>query len=424
MPGDFDLGPTISPTSEDNLKDVIKKVFDGLGTDKESYLASIRENSSKFEQFISPGKSIREGTFSFLSVLRKWNSYTPVLPTNGSHARGGGYFVYHKGIGITIDPGYNFVQNFFENNFKLDDIDVVIITHAHNDHTVELESIFSLLYKRNKQQSEATAHKKIDLYLNLGTFKKYAAYFDLSHKNYPNYIKNIVLIDSQNEYTIPKDVFESDLSIITTKTQHHEMITTSYALGFVLRCGNKTIRFTGDTGWNEIIEKENARLLDFKQIDKVDILVPHLGSIEETEFNFNHTKTIQDNIQEGIFHEQHLGILGCICMIHNSRPDLVIFSEFGEELKAIRRSVVSKISEAISIPCLPGDIGLHVRLDDLSFFCFKSGEMKQLNEIEIYEVKDDLFFVSTSSFTPGECANKNATIQALARKSFRELISP
>ena len=422
MPGELDLGPTISPASEDNLKDVIKRVFDGLEDVKTSYLASIRENRARFEKFISPGKSIKEGTFPFLSVLRKWNSYTPVLPTNGSHARGGGYFVYHKGFGIAIDPGYNFVQNFFENGFKLDDIDVVIITHAHNDHTVELESIFSLLYKRNRQQPENT-HKKIDLYLNLGTFKKYAAYFDLSHKNYPNYIKNIVLIDSHNEYMVPKDLFESDLSLITTKTQHHEMITATYALGFILKCGDKTIRFTGDTGWNEIIEEGNAKLLESKQVDKIDILIPHLGSIEESEFNFDYAKTIKENIQEGIFYEQHLGILGCICMIHSSRPDLVIFSEFGEELKAIRSSVVKKISDAISIPCLPGDIGLCVRLDDLAIFCFKSGEMKQPNDIEVYEVKDDLFFVSDSSFTTGERANKNATVQGLVKKNFAELIS-
>ncbi|MFZ5998060.1 MAG: MBL fold metallo-hydrolase [Nitrospirota bacterium] len=419
---ELDLGPTISSSSEDNLKDVIKRVFESLMSVKGAYLASIRENTARFEKFISPGKSIKEETFSFLSVLRKWNSYTPVLPANGAHTRGGGYFVYHKGVGIAIDPGYNFVQNFFENNFKLDDIDVVIITHAHNDHTVELESIFSLLYKRNREQPEE-AHKKIDLYLNLGTFKKYAAYFDLSHKNYPNYIRNIVLIDSHNEYMIPKDSFDSDLSIITTKTQHHEMITTSYALGFVLKCGDRTIRFTGDTGWNETIERKNDQLLEFKQIDKVDILVPHLGSIKESEFNFDHSKSIEENIKKGIFYEQHLGILGCICMIHNSRPDLVIFSEFGEELKAIRNSVVSKLSDAISIPCLPGDIGLCVRLVDLAFFCFKSGTMNLLSDIEIYEVKDDLFFVSSSSFTEAERANKNATVQSLTKKTISEIIS-
>lgn len=422
MPAELDLGPTISPVSEENLKDVIRKVFEGLEPVKGSYLASIQENKRKFETFISPGKSIKEGTFSFLTVLRKWNSYTPVLPTNGPHAKGGGYFLYHKGIGITIDPGYNYVQNFFGNSFKLDDIDVVIITHAHNDHTVELESLFSLFNKRNDKLQE-DAHKKIDLYLNLGTFKKYAAYFDLSHKNHPNYIRNIVLIDSHNEYIVPKDSVGSELSIITTKTQHHEMITTTYALGFVLKCGDKTIRFTGDTGWNEIIEDGNAKLLESKQVDKIDILVPHLGSIEESEFNFDYAKTIKENIQEGIFYEQHLGILGCICMIHHSRPDLVIFSEFGEELKTIRSSVVKKISDAISIPCLPGDIGLCVRLDDFAIFCFKSGEMKQLNDIEVYEVKDDLFFASDSSFTAGERANKNATVQGLVRKNFAELIS-
>lgn len=303
----IDLGQGIKTSKEENLKEVIKNVFDGLKDVKESYLASIKENKEKFDKFISPGKSIKEDTFSFLSILRKWNSYTPVLPAKGGHPKGGGYYVYHKGIGVVIDPGFNFIQNFFEQGFKLDDIDVIIITHAHNDHTVELESIFSLLHKRNNKIEKPENLKRVDIYLNLGSFKKFAAFFDLSHENYPNYIGNIVLLDSHNEYAIPKSNHNSDMIIITTKTQHHEMITCSYALGFILKCGDKIIKFTGDTGWNPKIEEQNGLFLDSKQLERIDILIPHLGSIEDKEFNFNFEDSIDKNINNKIFYKQHLG---------------------------------------------------------------------------------------------------------------------
>ncbi|MFW9879432.1 MAG: MBL fold metallo-hydrolase [Candidatus Thorarchaeota archaeon] len=422
---EIELGPGINISREDNLKGVIKNTFDGLQPVKDAYLASIEENKRSFEEFISPGKSMRADNMSFLSILRKWNSYTPVLPQHG-HPKGGGYFIHHNNVGIVIDPGYNFIQNFFEEKFKLDDIDVIIITHAHNDHTVELESIFALLFKRNNIITDKAEHKKIDVYLNLGTFKKFSGFFDLSHEDSPNYISNIVLLDSLNEYVVPKKG-DSDISIISTKTQHHEMITRSYALGFILKCGDRTIRFTGDTGWNEDIEECNDKLMDSKQIDKIDILVPHLGSILTDEFKFDFDKSIEENIKSGkIFYSHHLGMLGSICMIHKHRPDLVVFSEFGEELKSIRKDVVQKISDAMKITCFPGDIGLHININDLSIFCCKKGEMSPFEKIEIFRVGDDLYYAAETSFTLGEKADKEQAIERIVKnktiKKFHDLV--
>lgn len=408
----LDLGAGLKLNKDENLKAAIKKVFDGLGVDKTNYLESIKAHKKRFDNFISPGKSIPADNFSFLSILRKWNSYTPILST---HAKGGGYFVYHNNTGVVIDPGFNFIQNFFEQNFKIDDIDAILITHAHNDHTVELEAILSLLFKRNRNKPKSK-QKKIDIYLNLGSFKKFAAYFDLSEKNKPDYIGNIVLLDSHNEYRILKNNWNSDFFIYTTKTQHHEMITSKYALGFVLKCGDIIIRFTGDTGWNPKIEEENALFLNEKQIDNVDILIPHLGSIETTEFDFDFQKTIKQNMK--FFYKQHLGILGCICMVHKYKPGMVIFSEFGEELKDIRKNLIEKISNSLGIFSIPGDIGLYVKIEGQDIFCCKSGNMEPKQDIEIFEIQDNLVFVSKNSFALGERANKQSAVNRLTKKTF------
>jgi hypothetical protein len=256
----------------------------------------------------------------------------------------------------------------------------------------------------------------VDLYLNLGSFKKFAAYFDLSYDNYPTYVRNIVLLDSHNEYRIPKEEFVNrdnniDITLYTTKTQHHEMITSRYALGFIIKCGETVHRFTGDTGWNDSVEKENRSFMQSKQIEEIRILVPHLGSIREEEFTFDFDKGIKENIADKKFYKWHLGILGSICMIHQHKPDLVVFSEFGEELKDIRKGLIEKISAAMDIPCLPGDIGFHVKLDDLSIFCAKKGEFVPHNEIEYFRVKDNLIYIGSNSFEPGERADKNDSAQ-------------
>ena len=62
-------------------------------------------------------------------VLRKWNSFTPAIPSaEDERSLGGGYFVWHKGKGIVIDPGYNFIENFYDAGCRICDIDTVIIT--------------------------------------------------------------------------------------------------------------------------------------------------------------------------------------------------------------------------------------------------------------------------------------------------------
>lgn len=398
------VAESLNSVSEEDLKISIQSLLDAISPKKEGYLASISENKRKFDKFISPGKSIKPGTFSFLTILRRWNSYTPVLPQRKHHTKGGGYFIYHNGVGIVVDPGYNFIENFLNEDFKLDDIDVVVISHAHNDHTVELESIMSLLFKRNKNKPE-NEQKQIDIYLNLGTFKKYAAFFDLSIKKNPNYVRHIVLMNSHNQYNIPKDNFSSDLSIITNATQHHEMITSSYALGFIIKCGDKFIKFTGDTGWNDSIENKNYEFTESISVPQIDILIPHIGSIEEKEFEFDKAKSLEENRQNEVFYMNHLGLLGCICMIKKYMPALVVVSEFGEELKDIRPDIVQALGIATKTNCLTGDIGLHINLNDMTILCSKSGIFTDYNNIETIPLGDELWYVSTNAFTTGQCTD-------------------
>ncbi|MDR0461165.1 MAG: tetratricopeptide repeat protein, partial [Nitrososphaerota archaeon] len=83
-------------------------------------------------------------------VLRRWNSYTPILNSKvNSSSKGGGYFFKTKDCGIVIDPGFNFIENFTLKKFLFREIDHIFITHAHNDHTADLESLLTLLYKHN-----------------------------------------------------------------------------------------------------------------------------------------------------------------------------------------------------------------------------------------------------------------------------------
>ena len=107
-----------------------------------------RENKSSFSSFIKEGRRrAEEKDDLYLEVLRRWNSYTPIIADNYHISKGGGYFIKTAQKGIVIDPGFNFIDNFKGAGHFFAEIDAVFISHAHNDHTTDLESILTLLYK-------------------------------------------------------------------------------------------------------------------------------------------------------------------------------------------------------------------------------------------------------------------------------------
>ena len=93
-----------------------------------------------------------------LLVLRDWNSFSPLLRRElrdqdgpGPDERfGGGYFLAWKGHGIAIDPGVDFVTQLYRKGLSIADVDTVIVTHCHLDHTRDLESLVDLNYRHNR----------------------------------------------------------------------------------------------------------------------------------------------------------------------------------------------------------------------------------------------------------------------------------
>lgn len=58
---------------------------------------------------------------------------------------GGGFYLWHKGTGIAIDPGYGFVDSLHRyHNINVQNIHIVVITHDHLDHHADLETIINL----------------------------------------------------------------------------------------------------------------------------------------------------------------------------------------------------------------------------------------------------------------------------------------
>ena len=111
---------------EENIENLIRP---------NSIVERIKKTTGEFAEKVV-GKSIPpvkngEEIIGRLCVLRRWNSFTPTLRSSVNASKGGGYFLYfsvpkdNKGMnskntfGIVVDPGYNFLEKFFSQGFKI-----------------------------------------------------------------------------------------------------------------------------------------------------------------------------------------------------------------------------------------------------------------------------------------------------------------
>ena len=195
------------------LEDIIKKLR-----------KNINEKKEKNNDILNFPRTINDNN-NFLSILKKWNSVSPKYPLNRSkdyinfhkydYKAGGGFFLVLDGYGLIIDPGYNFLESFYENGFVPRDIDGIFISHCHDDHCIDLESIFSVIFKINEENP--IDKKKIDLYVNPITYDKYSSLWS----SLPNVRTKICLrfLNSSIIFLIaslslsPKILFETETSI-------------------------------------------------------------------------------------------------------------------------------------------------------------------------------------------------------------------
>ncbi len=378
---------------------------------------------------------------SFFLVLREWNSYTPALPAQEEADRGGGYFLRHGGEGIVIDPGYDFIDNFARAGGRLRDIQHIIVTHAHDDHTANLEPLLMLFHRlRNLESSEITAdtgeedeeicrNTRVSLYLSESVQRKFSGLLEL---NDPMFRRNVTL-------TNPKlnDIQLLHLNEKTTLTAlpayHDDVISMEHAVGFILDCrlndgSIRRIVFTGDTGLyprlldeqgtpvyhtykdsNNKTRKEPA--LDdsagkalFERYEaildglKPDLLVAHIGSIKKQEFaseDLTYEELERHFKPSRRFYVNHLGLLGTLLLTYKLLPRAVVISEFGSELKHIRIELVCRLADALhslqkaddpktdKTFVTPGDLTTIYNIETHQFLCHSQSTFKDPYRLEI-----------------------------------------
>ena len=418
----------------------------------DSIMAKMERNTIDFaEKIIGKTKRFPEDDKlkAVLTVLRRWNSFTPVLASSVDPSKGGGYFLYfeynNQYLGIVIDPGYDFLDNFFSQGYRIGDIDAVIVSHAHPDHADNLPSILSLFHERNsdlgeyycknKLKREKTSKKHLKLIISQGVFDQYYKLIKPSEES----LKDIFVVQADRRMASSscfKHKFDDNylLDIEAFATSHKDLSQWE-SLGFVIKINNngslKQIGYTSDAHWTA----------DFSnKFKNCHIICAHLGSIvdilgkkdfcslckniKEDEDNesgkckkrqtckeerFKNGKPNLDKLLKQAREQRHFYLSGLSMFFDellsirknkNNKMKLAIISEFGEELKGgIRMDLYHKFDNWFQSKgearCVPGDIGLEIDLLNANIYCCCCQEFKSKDEISpiAYGKEEGLFFV-------------------------------
>ncbi len=396
------------------------------------------KNKKDFLDFLIENQNSQYDCDYYLEVLRRWNSYTPIVANDYHISKGGGYFIKAGGCGIVIDPGFNFIDNFKGAGHKFYEIDVVIISHAHNDHTADLESILTLLYKYNdniKKSDDPTAdsiyselleeqytpkngkksskkdvkemskkeiderfyksgrRKTIDIFMPQSVFKKYGGLFELFER--ADYRTRIIEKDR-------KDIklhSGCNLKMDILGAKHFDIISDYSSVGMVLYTEKSAIVYTGDTGWSAEIEKEYEKASKkIKDKNLKSVLIAHLGGFKEYEnmyakFVLAKKLSKKDSSKiEDSYYKNHLGRIGVAKVAETVKPELCLISEFGEEFKELRQEIAELYDKAFKdkhdIKFLPADIGLVYHFEDSTDK--KKNKIKAIAKIDIDNYKTQL----------------------------------
>ena len=341
----------------------------------------MQENRESFNTFIEEQPPRRVPVPQF-HMLRRWNSYTPIIAKNPFVSKGGGYYLVTGAHGIVIDPGFNFIDNFQRAGFRFSDIDTILLTHAHNDHPTDLESILTLLHKYNdavrgseeeddkrsilgaireeeptitsdelrrrtdEQFAKSPRRKRLNIYMTASTFKKYA---------------NFLSLDSACDYTVILMRAEETLSIDpeigiqVLEAKHNDILSDQDSVGFLFLYQKTALLYTGDTGFDTRIEAAYTALKQKLPQETRIVLLAHIGGFKPYEQNYK----MEDFDGGKAFYKNHLGRLGLARLVEILQPELCVISEFGEEFTDCRIKLSELFQQCYpQTQFLPADIGL------------------------------------------------------------------
>ena len=327
-----------------------------------------------------------------LIVLKSFSSSTPILLNYAGKSinySGGGFYLRWNGIGIVVDPGYLFVQNLHQAGYSVLDVDYVIVTHEHIDHSNDIRLLDDLHYNAsskyknykydwncqsyNVDKQEITPHR-ISWYFDPVTYQtmqilaeKQSGFDDKYNKLYS------IDISQRKSIHIEDDIIINLFPTCHETNKNGEFFNHTFGCTFECLTKNGSSKIIGYTSDTSITEKHTYEQM-IKCLEPCDIIIANISGIYEDDILLENKK------------KKHLGYFGCYQILNdllgerkNSNLKFFFLSEFSNQISDIRFDIsrylqdeINELSDSLHSNrpfVIPAEIGLTVDLNELSIKC-------------------------------------------------------
>ena len=339
------------------------------GIHEKRILDIIKKNQEAVAAFRDRDRTIKD-TDRFIKILRRWNSYTPLLNLDPVENLGGGYFLAWDGTGIVVDPGINFIKNAVSSGLSLKDINIIVLTHSHVDHTSDFEGLVTLFHEINTLRYDLGLDPiQFSLYTSIGAMNKYCNLVSFAY----DIFKEVNVVNPGSSYQL-----SDSIRMKTTPCQHQDLFCShsSSCVGLKFYTDDEekpSVSITSDTGYNPQLKEAFADV-------EGRLVILHIGGIISEEMEYTPLPNIP-------VYESHLGLRGILNFVFDVKPSIAIISEFGEEFKGVRMSLSDLFDEEFKdSKVIPADVGFTIEFvrDDSKMLvkCSKCQTMSPIAEIQ------------------------------------------
>ena len=304
---------------------------------------AIKKNREMVEEFRDRDRTINEKD-RFVKILRRWNSYTPLLCLDVIENLGGGYFLAWDGTGIVVDPGINFIRNAISAGLSIKDVDNVVLTHSHVDHTSDFEGLVTLFHEINAPRYDLGLDPiQFSLYASIGAVNKYCNLISLSYDTF----KEVSVVNPNSSYRLSDSIY-----LKTTPCQHKDLFCShpSSCVGLKFYSDEEPepiFAITSDTGYHSQLKGAFADLED-------NLVILHIGGIKDEEKEYIPPPNIP-------LYKSHLGLRGVLNFIFDIKPSVAVISEFGEEFRGTRMGISGLFDQEFGVTkVIPADVGFTI----------------------------------------------------------------
>ncbi|MEM4295686.1 MAG: MBL fold metallo-hydrolase [Candidatus Anstonellales archaeon] len=243
-----------------------------------------------------------------------------VIARQPANIYSGGFRIHVDNLKFHIDPGPSAIIRSAQIGIKVEDTDVVVVSHAHIDHYNDIGIIAEAMNGYGfKKEGILICHKSClsDNEKNTRAISKYAE----------SLFKQVYALQSGDEINV-EHIKSFDFK--ATKVDHDQLLG---GMGFLLKIDGKKIGYTSDTGYFPGL---------FKQFDGCDALIANVVSIKKPKYNL------------------HLFVDDLEMLYEEIKPKKLFIYHIGEDIinygpKKLEKELRERFYERIHIP-LSGEI--------------------------------------------------------------------